>query len=515
MNELWTNETTTPIEDPYDMVFSKPITNFHYRARPSLLPRLPENTIEDDYDHDSDFVALDNTHEATTATVLEELTPITDESSSDSEGDVGVDPEYDLLCETRPQLLKTNITTTFYGQNVKLTALLDSGASHSIISRQLLRDLGVKTRTYNRNISLRLANGSVQQVRRVRTYEPIELCFMGSSFKVTRHFLVVPDLIHEVDLILGVDFMREHCVNIDWYHNSLLMYPKHSTAGDPVEVPLLTQAVYEPTSAAMPVFHSKRHLRSQLRRGAVIYQVSALPPSDESQQTTITIASATMDSAPDEPTPMDTTPDHPEGTKLVDGIYYGDHLTDAQIEDVQQLIAKYPNVLVDKLPLRQQHNQLPRELYHDIQLRDVNVELPTQEKYLRLPPHMLTKLRKFVQDLVDQGVLVPADPLGYASKCFLVRKKPGSSKFRMVTDFRDVNALLKVAAAPSCDMRELLDTVANAKVRSTFDLSDAYHQLSLTERSRQFVRIRVGREAFAYTVAPMGLLGSAQALAAV
>ena len=65
---------------------------------------------------------------------------------------------------------------------------------------------------------------------------------------------------------------------------------------------------------------------------------------------------------------------------------------------------------------------------------------------------------------VDALLLVPADPLGYASKCFLVRKKPGSSKFRMVTDFRDVNALLKVAAAPSCDMRELLDTVANAKV---------------------------------------------------
>jgi len=115
------------------------------------------------------------------------------------------------------ELVLPVVVTTEEGQTFSLSALLDSGCTHSVFSRSFatkaqmtLKPLPVKRRSYN-------ADGSENTAGVITHYVTLRLDVKDHS--ELRHFYVI-DLVNQ-DLFLGYDWLRQHNPTIDWSSNSL------------------------------------------------------------------------------------------------------------------------------------------------------------------------------------------------------------------------------------------------------------------------------------------------------
>lgn len=114
-----------------------------------------------------------------------------------------------------------------------------------------------------------------------------------------------------------------------------------------------------------------------------------------------------------------------------------------------------------------------------------------------------------VQEMLDLGIIEPSN--GEWSSClFLVNKKETSVK-RPVVDFRSVNKMIVQENFPTPTVSELIETVGDAKIFSTFDCTSGYHQLDLDEDGAEVTGFITNRGAFRYKRLAQGLTnGSAQ-----
>lgn len=116
-------------------------------------------------------------------------------------------------------------------------------------------------------------------------------------------------------------------------------------------------------------------------------------------------------------------------------------------------------------------------------------------------------LQSYVQEQVDKkladGIIEPSD--SEWSSPIVVAKRPDGS-LRMCQDFRRLNSVTKKNNHPIPAVESILAKLRRAKVISTIDLSQAYHQVELEENSRKYTAFRVpGRGVFQYKRMPFGL----------
>lgn len=175
-----------------------------------------------------------------------------------------------------------------------------------------------------------------------------------------------------------------------------------------------------------------------------------------------------------------------------------------------------PNLPVDK------HNQLVAllEKYKDIfrssttilrraNIAPVKLELKPNSVPVSSPPYRQStterdELNKILDDLVKAGVLTDCGNFQeYASPAFLVKNSKG--KPRLVTDFRKVNAQLKLDMQPLPTVDLVLSTLNKAKSYSQLDFSGAFHQIEIHPISRHLLAIRTQDRFLCYTRLPMGL----------
>ena len=93
----------------------------------------------------------------------------------------------------------------------KLKCLLDSGASHSFIAANIIRELGLKTR-FTDSLEVALADNSVVCLREVVDLPVRFAC--NAMQEITCH--IIP-LLHS-PIILGMDWLRKWNPRIDWLH---------------------------------------------------------------------------------------------------------------------------------------------------------------------------------------------------------------------------------------------------------------------------------------------------------
>lgn len=116
-----------------------------------------------------------------------------------------------------------------------------------------------------------------------------------------------------------------------------------------------------------------------------------------------------------------------------------------------------------------------------------------------LQPFVQLEINKKLAD----GVIEPSDS-DWSSPIVLVKKPDGT--YRMCQDFRKLNSITKKNLHPIPPMDSILAKCRNAKFISAIDLSQAYHQVELEEKSRKYTAFRVpGRGVFHYKRLPYGL----------
>ena len=106
-------------------------------------------------------------------------------------------------------------------QGREYRALIDSGATRSFISPACITETGMKTR--KNNTFLELGNGS----KVLSKFEAMDIpvVIAGRTFKID---FTVSDLLHNVDIVLGITWLKQYNPLVDWSTGNLYILDSHS-----------------------------------------------------------------------------------------------------------------------------------------------------------------------------------------------------------------------------------------------------------------------------------------------
>lgn len=167
-------------------------------------------------------------------------------------------------------------------------------------------------------------------------------------------------------------------------------------------------------------------------------------------------------------------------------------LTPSMQQDIDDLCSKYTDVFSDK-PGR------TTILEHDIKVKST---VPFARKYYPIPAHLTKVFDEEVQSLLDLGIIEPSTS-NYSSPALLVKKKEGN--YRLVVDFRTLNAISDFDCEPMPGFELDLHKFANYAYISELDICKAYHQVPLTVSSRKYTAFPTNLGLMQYVRMPFGL----------
>ncbi|KAG0774120.1 hypothetical protein G6F22_014319 [Rhizopus arrhizus] len=128
--------------------------------------------------------------------------------------------------------------------------------------------------------------------------------------------------------------------------------------------------------------------------------------------------------------------------------------------------------------------------------------MPISHRPYRISPLEAEYLQKELDKYCKLGVISPSNS-PWAAPVILVKKKNG--EYRMVIDYRKLNAATKKDAYPLPRIDDLLDTLGKAKVFSALDMRAGFHQVPLDESSKELTAFTTKFGTYHYNTLPMGL----------
>ena len=97
-------------------------------------------------------------------------------------------------------------------------------------------------------------------------------------------------------------------------------------------------------------------------------------------------------------------------------------------------------------------------------------------------------LREAVEKLEEQE-LIERSVSEWSNPTVIVKK--ADRGYRLCIDFRKLNKVAKKDAYPMRNMSDILDKLRSARYISKIDLSQAFHQIPLSEDSKQYIAFAV------------------------
>jgi hypothetical protein len=123
----------------------------------------------------------------------------------------------------------------------------------------------------------------------------------------------------------------------------------------------------------------------------------------------------------------------------------------------------------------------------------------------RVAPELKTEIERQVQELLQQGVITHSNS-AFASPVILVFKE--EKAWRMVVDYRMLNALTVKGKYPLPVIDELLDELSGAKWFSKLDLRAGYHQIRLAPGEEYKTAFQTHCGHYEFRVMAFGLTGA-------
>lgn len=180
------------------------------------------------------------------------------------------------------------------------------------------------------------------------------------------------------------------------------------------------------------------------------------------------------------------------------GLTTYDSLSSEQKSQLETTKSLYDQIDTDKVGLGKTHL-----IEHVINTGDTP---PIKQKYYRLSPFKQAALAKEVDRMLREGIVEPSHS-PWNSPVVMVEKPNGD--LRLCLDSRKVNAVSKSDAYPVPHVQYILDNLRDAKFLTSLDLSAAYHQIPLSEDSKEKTSFTVpGKGLFHYKRMCFGLVGA-------
>jgi len=168
------------------------------------------------------------------------------------------------------------------------------------------------------------------------------------------------------------------------------------------------------------------------------------------------------------------------------------NLPATQREDVKRLIREFEPIFGDAPTVTN-----AAEL--DIDIGDAT---PIKQHPYRMSPEKRDILRVEIDELLRNGIIEESSS-EWSSPCILVPKANGS--YRMCSDLRKVNQLIKADSYPMRRIDDCIDRVGNAKFITKLDLLKGYYQIPLTDRAKRVLTIITPDGLYSYRTVPFGL----------
>lgn len=165
---------------------------------------------------------------------------------------------------------------------------------------------------------------------------------------------------------------------------------------------------------------------------------------------------------------------------------------------VRVLVNAYPTVFTDTPPKGGSRIQAEHEC---IPLPEESK--PTFRPMFRYSPLEMAELEKRIKELLENGYIQPSTSPYGAPVLFV--KKPRSEELRLVIDYRQLNKLTLRNRHPIPRIDDLLDSRSGAKVFSSVDLRQAYHQIKLVDSDKPKTAFRTPFGHYEWVTLSMGL----------
>lgn len=151
-----------------------------------------------------------------------------------------------------------------------------------------------------------------------------------------------------------------------------------------------------------------------------------------------------------------------------------DHMNTEEKREILKLISEYSDVF------HNENNNLTftNQIKHIIRTTD---EIPVYTRNYRYPEVYRKEVDKQIQDMLDQKIIQPSRS-PWNSPVWIVPKKPDASekkKFRLVIDFRGLNAKTIDDKFPLPNITDILDKLGRSQYFTTLDLASGFHQVEM------------------------------------
>jgi hypothetical protein len=332
-------------------------------------------------------------------------------------------------------------------------AVLDSGATANFVSPAVAALLPSAARSAA-NFHVTLGDGSV-----VICSESVQAAFKVGSRRFEAVFFVLPGCPFAV--ILGLPFVRAN--DYDCWRWIVAGDPPPPSSSAPPRGALLTVAMGSP-------------LRRVLRKGGILLAVDAL---DESP------AASPGSPAPDSAESLAPSPTvHSHWQK-----------------DFAPVVCDFADVFREPSglpPLREGFD-------HRVQLRP-GAALPGSSRPFRLSVVERAELRRQLVALLELGWITKVQGARLACPAFFVAKRQpdGSLGFRLVVDWRGLNAITQPSLHPLPRIDDIIQSLVGAVVFSKLDLKTAFHQVRIHPDDADFAVMSTPEGLFRWNVVSLG-----------
>ena len=174
-------------------------------------------------------------------------------------------------------------------------------------------------------------------------------------------------------------------------------------------------------------------------------------------------------------------------------------------EIIKRVLKNYRRLFIDKLP-----PGLPPERVIDHTITLVPGKLPKKGAVYKLSRDEMEALRETISKLqAAKWITMTSSP--FAAPAMMVGKKDdkeGNRQYRMVVNYKELNAMTISAEYPLPTIQEVLELLHGAKVFTTMDMEQGFHQIRMAEGDQFKTAFRTIMGQYEYKVMPFGLRGA-------
>ena len=418
-----------------------------------------------------------------------------------------------------------NIAVTING--VRVTALLDTGATTSLISSSILKNIR-HSRVHLAETSAILGDGNTT----IRVVGTVALCITVNNITTILNTLIVETL--GAPLILGMDWCKENKVTVNMEQRQVNM--EHPVFGSAVAAFVEGDAVETRLAKNVELLPFHEHIVKMIVPFSSA-EVAAFSPDTnrmsclriQSPDSIVRIKDFSFYMCLYNPTKYR----HKLAANTRLGyVYYQqpcnmnyelntivpEHLIDINVvAEINEVVENHvahienENTREEFLAILQRYSKIfdtsrmsraDTIIHHTINTGD---HVPTNVRPYYKTIEQRKELQLEVQKLLEQGILRPSHS-PWSSPVLLKRKPDGT--YRFLVDFRRLNAITQKDSYPQPSAEELLHRLAGARFFTKLDLKSGYFQIPIQESDIPKTAIITQDGLYEFTVLAQGLMNS-------